>query len=358
MTSRDDSEAADDAEGPVETAPIDVAPEEGIDATLAAHPEERFLDPLRRGLAGRARFLALVALVLFIHAAIIAALLWRDSKDKTEVAQMAETPVEVIVEKPPEPPKPPPPPEKKPPPPPPPKPKEELEKPALSAPRAPNEEKLETERTQPKTSAPKAPTPPSEGQPQPQPAVAPPKEAAPDQSKEDAAKAPDETKPDAEALDKAKPKPSKQTKTKEAKAAPKRKQKPTNALAALAGSSQLAELSFAKPTPKTPIYGGTEDVRYLAIVEAMLEAKVTQLPRTAHWRDGGHVVIFFHLDVSGRVISRDFYERSGYPDIDRIAMQALNAAAPFPPPPAGLERGLVWGSKFDGQLPRLTINKR
>ena len=217
---------------------------------------------------------------------------------------------------------------------------------------------MQTEKTQPKTSVPKAATPPSEGQPQPKAAAAPPKEAAPDESKEDAAKAPDETKPDAEALDKAKPKTAPKTTTKQAKETPKTKRKPTDALAALSGSSSLPELSFAKPTPKTPIYGGTEDVRYLAIVEAALESKVTQLPRTEHWRSGGHVVIFFHLDETGRVISRDFYQKSGYPDIDKIAMQALIAAQPFPPPPRGVEHGLVWGSQFDGQLPRLTVTKR
>lgn len=354
MTSGDDDHA------PLAAGTEDAAEQgnwtDATDATLAATDEARFLEPAPRGRRFRSRFLAIVLLVLLVHAAIIAGFLWRDAKTDMRMAQLEETPVEVIVEKPPELPKPPPPPPPKQPPPP--KPKEELEKPALSAPRAPNKEVIETEKTQPKTAAPEAPTPPSEGQPRPKPAVAQPKEAAPDQAKEDAAKAPDETKPDAEALDKAKPKVAKQTRTKQAKAAPKRRQKPTNALAALAGSSQLAEMSFAKPTPKSPVYGGTEDVRYLAIVEGMLEAKVTQLPRTAHWQDGGHVVIFFHLDEGGRVISHDYYVRSGYPDIDGVAMRALLAAAPFPPPPAGLERGLIWGSKFDGQLPRVTVNRR
>lgn len=324
------------------------------DAALAAHEDARFFEPVSHRSSAGARFLGIVALVLLIHAALIAAFLWRDAHTDMQVAQLEETPVEVIVEKPPEPPKP------KPPPPrtqPPPKPKEDLRE-SQSAPRAPNKEVVETQKTQPKTSAPQAPTPPSEGQPRPRPQIAQPKEAAPDQSKEDVAKAPDETKPDAEALDKAKPKVARQAKTKQAKAAPRRRQKPTDALASLAGSTRLAEMTFAKPTPKSPVYGGTDDVRWMAIVEGMLEAKVTQLPRTAHWQDGGHVVIFFHVDESGRVISRDFYAKSGYPDIDRVAMQALLAAAPFPPPPPGLEHGLIWGSKFDGQLPRVTVNRR
>lgn len=328
-----------------------------LDETMAASEDARPAPPERKARFAGSRFIALLVLALFVHAAIIAAFLWRDSKNDIQTARMEETPVEVIVEKPPEPEKPPPPPVKKPPEPP--KPKEELEKPALSAPRAPNEEKLETRKTQPKTSVPKAPTPPSEGQPQPKPQIAQPKEAAPAETKDDVAKLEeDKTKPDAEALDKAKPKVAKQAKTKQAKAAPKRKQKAVDALASLAGASQLAEMTFAKPTPKSPVYGGTEDVRYLAIVEGMLEAKVQQLPRTAHWQAGGHTLIFFHIDASGRVISRDFYEKSGYPDIDQIAMRALLTAQPFPPPPPGVEHGLLWGAKFDGQLPRLTISRR
>ena len=316
------------------------------DAALVADVEERFAQRRRVPLWTRARFVALLLLVLLVHGAILVAFLVRDAKTPHQVASVEETPVEIVVEKPPEPPPPPPPPK---PPEPQPKPREEIEKPALSAPRAPNEEKVETEKTQPKTMLPKAPQPPSEGEKQPKAAAAPPKEAAPDEAKEDAAKAPDDTKPDAEPLDKAKPKTAKKTTTKQAKAAPKRKQKTTDVLASLAGSSPLDTMSLAKPTPKSPVYGGTEDVRYLAIVEGMLVHKVSQLPRTAHWQDGGHVVIFFQLDPTGRVISKDFYAKSGYPEIDALAMRALIAAQPFPPPPHGLDRG---------QLPHYTMTKR
>ena len=321
-------------------------------ARLAAHEDERFLDPIRGVRAARARFIALVALIVLLYAAVIAALLWRDAHTPVETAQIQETPVEVVVE-PPEAPKPPPPEAKKEPPPPP-KPKEDLS-PARSAPRAPNEDQTKTETKAAKTAAPnKLPTP-TEGQPQSTPATAPPKEAAPDETKkEDAAKEEDLSKPDAEALDKAKPKATKkEAKSKEAKAAPKAKRAP-NALAALAGAPSLdATMSFAKPTPKTKIYGGTEDVRWMSEVEAMLEAKVQKLPHTAHYQTGGNVAICFHVDITGRVIEKDFCKKSGYPDIDQMAMRALLSAAPFPPPPPGLERGLVWGTTFDGQVPTL-----
>ena len=330
------------------------------DAALEAHDEERFEPKLARLFSARLFFSILLVTALVIHAAIITAFLYRDAHETIVTAKMEETPVEVIVEKPPELEKPKPPPEKKQPEPEKPKPKEDLS-PAMSAPRAPNEDKVKTETKEAKTAAPTKTETPAQGQPKSQPAAAPPKEAsAPAETKKDEAKEEDNSKPDAEALDKASRKAAKakQSKTKEAKAAPRRKAIP-NALAALASAPQLnATMSFARPTPKTKIYGGTEDVRWMSTVEAMLESKVTQLPRTAHWRDGGRVVIFFQVDVSGRVIAREIIVKSGYPDIDQIAMRALNGAAPFPPPPPGIEHGLYWASKFDGQLPNLHISKR
>ncbi len=336
---------------------VAAAPESGVGVEFGAVADERFVDGLPRpALFARGRFYALLVLALLIHAALIAAFLWRDRHETLQVASAEETPVEIVVEPPPKPEAPKPPPEKKPPEPP--KPKEDL-RPALSAPRAPNEDLLKTEKTQPKTSVPKAAQPPSEGQPTPKPQVAQPKEAAPPQAKEDtAAKEEDKAKPDAEALDKAKEKVAKEAKTKAAKAAPKRKDKAADVMASLAGSSALPDLSFSKPTPKTKVYGGTEDVRWLAIVEGMLEAKVVQLPRTAHWQAGGHVAICFHVDESGRVTVREWCQKSGYPDVDDLAMRAFLAAAPFPPPPRGVEHGLIWSSVWDGQLPTVHLSKR
>lgn len=324
-----------------------VTPE--AEAAIAATPAERFLAGARRRANGV--FPVVLALVLLVHAALLVAFLWKDPSTTTPAAPVAETPVEVVVEQPPDAPKPPEPP--KPPQPEPPKPKEDLS-PAMSAPRAPNEDDVKTTAKEAKTAAPNRLATPSQGQPQtPAPAPPPPSEAAPAQ-KDEAAKEEDLSKPDAEALDKAKKAAkAKESRTKEAKAAPKRKPVP-NALAALAGAPTLdATMSFAKPTPKTKIYGGTEDVRWMSEVEAMLEAKVQKLPRTAHYQAGGKVAICFHVDVSGRVILNDFCAKSGYPDIDQMAMRALVAAAPFPPPPPGLERGLIWISTFDGQVPVL-----
>ncbi len=340
-----------------QTADVAAAGDRAADASLAASRDER-LEEMRPARAGRGGFVALVLLALVVHAALIAAFLWRDTRDRVQVASV-ETPVEIVVEEPspeplkPEPPKPPPPKQPEPP-----KPKEDLS-PALSAPRAANEDPLKTERLQPKTSVPKAPQPPSEGQPQPKAQVAKQADAAPPSpAKEDAAaKEEDKSKPDAEALDKAKPKVAKQAQTKEAKPAPKQK-KAADLVASLAGTSALPELSFAKPTPKSKVYGGTEDVRWMSQVEGMLESKVVQLPRTAHWQTGGQVLICFHVDDNGRITVKEWCRKSGYPDVDQLAMRALMAAAPFPPPPRGIEHGLVWSSVWDGQLPTVHVSKR
>ncbi len=344
----------------------DEAPE-GTDFTAAA--EER-LDSARSRvpLWARTRFALVLLVVLLVHAGLIAAFLLRDRNTEMQVAASEETPVEVIVETPPEPPKPlppaPPPPDKKPPPPPPPRPKEDLS-PAYSAPRKENQETLKTDKLQEKTSVPKAPQPPQEGTPSPKAAAAPPKEAAPpsDAKEDTAAKEEDKTKPDAEALDKATPKSSKAPtpkppKTKAAKASPKTNQKTKELFASLSGSDALPQMTFAKPSAKTKVYGGTEDVRWMSTVEGMLEEKVGKLPHTAHWQAGGHVAICFHVDGTGKVTIKDWCQKSGYPDIDQIAMRALVQASPFPPPPPGVEHGLVWVSQFDGQLPTAHVSKR
>lgn len=348
----------------------DPQPGDVPETVFAADAEERLAGaPPRVGLPARARFAAVLLVVLLLHAAAIVALLLRDRTRTMVVASAEPTPVEVIVEKPPEPPAPPPPPppppEKKPPPPPPPPPPKEDLSPAFSAPRKENSETLKTDKLQDKTSVPKAPQPPQEGKPLPKPAAAPPKEAAPptDAKEQAAAKEEDKSKPDAEALDKATPKPAKlpepkPPKTKVAKPQPKTAKPTKDLFASLSGSAALPEMSFSKPAAKTRIYGGTEDVRWMSTVEGMLEDKVGKLPRTPHWQAGGHVAICFHVDENGRVTIKDFCAKSGYPDVDGIAMRALMAAQPFPPPPRGVEHGLVWSSVFDGQLPTTHITKR
>lgn len=321
-------------------------------ADLTAREDQRFFArDTRAPFWRRSRFIAILILVLIAHAALLAYFLYRDAGATMQTAQIEETPVEVVVEPPPPPeaPKPPPPPQEKKPPPPP-KPKEEIEKPAFSAPRAPNESKVETNKLDQKTEAPKAATPPQDGQQAPPQQASKPQEESKPESKEDAAAKPEETKPDAEALDKAKPKVAPKPATKQAKPAPKTK-KTLDALASLSGESALPNFTFAKPTPKAPVYGGTEDVRYLAIVQGLIMNKVKQLPRLNHYQEGGQVAVVFHIDDSGRVLTMGLGQTSGNPEIDRMAMNAVSQAAPFPAPPRGIPHSLIWGSSVDGQLP-------
>lgn len=340
-----------------------------LEAVLSAQADARFEpSPPPRGRTRLIFFLVLVA-ALALHGLLLTLFLLRDSAPTVVASQ--ETPIEVVVEppKPPEPvkpPEPPKPPEKKAEPP---KPKEDL-RPSVSAPRAPTDTPVKTETKEEKTAAPNksetavkgeakpAPQPPASPETE-TPADATKSEATPDEPKPEAnaVKPEDKTKPAAEPLDKAvQKKAAKTAKAKEpksAKAAPKHKAVP-NALAALASAPTLdTAMSFAKPTPKTKIYGGTDDVRWMSEVEAMLEAKVGTLPSRDRYQSGGKVAICFHVDENGRVIAREYCAKSGYPEIDQMAMQALLNAAPFPPPPPGLERGLIWVTTFDGRLPKL-----
>ena len=124
---------------------------------LRARPEERFSPWRRNAFASRTWQLVTASIIMAIYAAgLIYLLRWDANQPQQQIAKQEETPVEIVVEKPPEPK----PPEKKPDPPRQ-ETKQEIEKPATSAPRAPNEEKVDTEKQDKATHAPKAPTPPA-----------------------------------------------------------------------------------------------------------------------------------------------------------------------------------------------------
>lgn len=320
------------------------------DPSLTIRADDRLFAWDGRVLRRNRLFYPILVLVLLIHAAALIYFFYRDNTATMETAQLDETPVEVVIEPPQEQPKPPPPPPQKQPEPPKPKPEEQIEKPAFSAPRAPNKETVDTKSTDLKTQAPKAPAPPQQGVKAPPRQASKPQDENKDTAKEDAAAKPDEDKPDAEALDKAKPKVAPKAAAKPVTKAPLTK-KTQDALASLSGELDLPNMTFAKPTPKAPVYGGTEDVRYLAIVQGMIMQKVKTLPRLDHYQDGGEVAVYFHLDDSGRVISMEILKKSGIPGIDAMAMDAVRQASPFPAPPRGVPHGLVWGTSVDGQLP-------
>ncbi|WP_158807148.1 TonB family protein [Beijerinckia sp. L45] len=319
---------------------------------LTAREDQRFFAREKRApFWSRSRFIAILVLVLLIHAALLVYFLYRDTKATQEVVQAEETPIEIVVEPPPPPaapqdkPKPLPEPTKAPPPPeppkvPPPEVKEDLS-PAKDAPRAVEDKKtVDTRQAQPKSEpkGPKQPTPPAEP-------------AQPSPAKEATTAKPAEDKPDAEALDKATPEVKKTPPAKESKAKSKTKTAKPDAAQTLAGLSGLKSFSIEAPAPRVPVAGGTEDVRFLSIVQGMIMKKVRALPRLNRYQEGGQVTVLFHIDDSGRILTMGLGQTSGNPEIDRMAMNAVSQAGPFPAPPRGVPHSLIWGDSVDGQLP-------
>lgn len=317
-------------------------PESGAD-TVPLPPtrrEDRLLAPWQVADTSQRWLIACVVLTLFVHGFIAAVLLRRDKTTALQNKPEA-TPIEVVVE----PPKPQPkPPEvaKKEAPKPPPPPQQSLEKPATSAPRAPNEEKVETKEAQKETHAPKAPEPPKAGQPKSEAETDPTEEVMVDPDKDEASAAQqDVLKDDAEALDRAAPKPTPEPKPKKAaKATPQRKpRKVPDALEQLAGASDLPDYSFARPSKRAPVSGGTEDNRYLAVVYGMIMQHRSLIGIPANV--GGTVTINFNVDDDGNVIGMAVTRTSGYPQIDAAAGAAIRRASPFPPPPVGAPHSLI-----------------
>ncbi len=300
--------------------------------------EERFFAPFKRNaFAARTWQLVTASVIVAIYAAgLILLLRWDAEHPQQQLAKQEETPVEVVVEKPKPPPEPKQP-EKKPEPP-----KQEIEKPATSAPRAPNEEKVETEKQDKATHAPKAPAPPADGKPDEAKEAASPSEAPaePDKTEEAAQKKPDPSDKEAEALDKAVPLPPRKPVMKEAKAKPPAKlRREKDAARRVAGLSDLPDYAFARPTKKSPVYGGSEDSRYLAIVYGMIMQKYRPSPFVP--ADSTSITMTFDVDSGGDVEDINVVRTSGYPEIDAEAITAVRRASPFPPPPPGAPHGLI-----------------
>ncbi len=307
--------------------------------TLSARLEERILQPLRTSaFARRTWFSVTVATIVAFYAGLLGWMLWRDASDPPQGAQTQETPVEVVAEmpKPPDAPTPQPP-----------APKQEIEKPATSAPRAVNDVKEDSERADKDTHAPKSTAPPAEADPkstpdEPKEAAEPPAKDAPE--KTEAAEAPKPPEPDkeAEALDKAPPPepPKKPAKLAQAKPAPpKPPHRPKSVAQQLAGNSELPDYTFAKPMRKhAKVSGGSEDDRYLAVVYGL----ITQNRHAISVPYGNWAVsVSFVVDGGGNLVGVQISKPSGYAEVDNQAVEAVEAAAPYPPPPSGGNTSMV-----------------
>lgn len=323
-----------------------------IKTRLTASAAERFLAPVRPKtlFARRTWFCVTLAAVLGVHAAVLFVLLHRD-RDATPPQQVAEIPVQVIVQPPAAQPTPPPPAPAQPP-----------EKPATSAPRAANDETVDRNRNDPDTHAPKAiksadeatpsapaeaadpdqlDPPPSDAQPDKAATATPTPEPAPQPSPE---RAPEALQKAADAQAPAAPEPPRRPadlpratprKTPPAKAS----RHELSALRQLAGSSALPDFTFAKPMKRhAKVTGGTEDDRYLAVVYGM----ITQDHALGSLPDGDWLVsVAFQVDGDGNLVGAGIAHSSGFPQVDYAALQAVERAAPFPRPPSGAATGLV-----------------
>ncbi len=299
--------------------------------TLVARMEERFVTPFEgNAFAHRTWFLVTLAAIVGLYGAVVVVLLYRDDAEPLAAPPPEPTPVEVVTE----------------PPPPPPAPRQsapakppEPEKPASSAPREANDEKVETDQTQKDTHAPKAPTPPVDGRPTPEQQASSPSEAPAEPAKPDeaAAKA-DAPDKDAEALDRAVPLPPKRPDLPKPKP-PAKVQVAKSALQRLAGTSELQDFSFSRPTKKSPIAGGTEDSRYLSIVFGLIMAhrRSFAYPEAVD----GNVTVAFNVDDGGDLTGIGIVQTSGSRQIDAEAVATIQRAAPFPPPPPGSPHGLI-----------------
>ena len=307
--------------------------------TVSARIEERILQPLRAGaFARRTWFSVTVAVVMTVYAGLIGWMLWRDAADPPRGAEAQETPIEVVAEIP------------KPPTPTAPSPKQEIEKPASSAPRAMNDSKDDSEHSDKDTHAPRSPAPPAEAEPKPTPddakdqAEAPAKEApVTTEAKLEAPKPPDPLDKDAEALDKLPPpEPPKRPETlAQAKkpSPPKPPHRPKTVAQQLAGNSDLPDYTFAKPMrKKARISGGNEDDRYLAVVYGLITQN--RHPIRVPYGDWA-VAVSFVVDGGGKLVHVEVTRSSGYREVDDQAIESVEAAAPFPPPPSGNTTSMV-----------------
>ncbi len=332
MIEKDERRAPPAASTPAGRALADCAPvaRPPVARTLVARMEERFAVPFKSdAFAHRTWFLVTLVAIVALYAAVLAYLLVRDHAEPLSPPQ-EETPVEVVVE----PPKPPQQPqqqaEAKPP---------EPEKPASSAPREANDEKVETDKTQKDTHAPKAPAPPADGHPEAAAQASAPSDAPAEPAKPDEAAAkPEAPDKDAEALDRAVPLPPKRPDLPKPKP-PANVQTAKTALQRLTGNSELRDFSFARPSKKSPVAGGTEDSRYLAIVFGMIMANRRSFAFPAVV--DGNVTVAFNVDDGGDLTGMAIVHTSGYPQIDAEAVAAIRRAAPFPPPPPGSPHGLI-----------------
>jgi TonB family protein len=302
-------------------------------APLVADERLRLLPRTAPAGASRREALVLVSAILFLHAALLALLLFRDGWERFDVQPEQEIPVEVVAEVPPDPPAPPQPPSE-----PEQKPEENYDKPAFSAPRAATQTAANEVGTQDKTEAPPveskaqegAPVAANEAAPAPQVTTSPLRGTAAERIAEDKA----------EPIEAASPLPDTAAGQAQAQARAEQTAKTETAFQ-VSGKSSSPSVSFMAMTMPAELNGGGEDNRFMANVFAKVMSKKRYPKSAAARRATGFAMVSFVIDSSGGLVYQTLARSSGHSDLDAEAMAAVKSAAPYPPPPPGIPHALL-----------------
>ncbi len=111
------------------------------------------------------------------------------------------------------------------------------------------------------------------------------------------------------------------------------KPRPAAGRAKFAVFASLPNVAFAAPAEKAPVAGGEGPAGYLNVVVGMIRAHLRRPPADRQTEGRGYGVIVFRLDSQGHLMDVLRTEGSGSAELDKAEMTALQAAAPFPPPP-------------------------
>lgn len=326
--------------------------------SLRANPAERATATPQAQAEDR-RALAPIAASALVHIIALVLFFLEQALFADRAPRLAEeVPFEVVSEPAPEPPPQPqaqePPPEPEPERPKEPEPKEKPprqriiddDKPAFDAPRSPSQETLEREAPDRETKAMRRETPNDQR------AAKPAQEQAADPQRQQEARAEleaatpetEEDKPEAEVVEQAQPKKEARLEEKqgqaEIKASPE--PKPKSIADQLASLEPTPEFKFGGSSKPAPVGGGSARASYYTILFGLIVPRMHIPPhlRNKHPPNQGELV--FWVDGAGHLTHQALYRSSGFPELDAAALAAVRGAAPFPPPPDGASRGIVY----------------
>ncbi|MFZ5584606.1 MAG: energy transducer TonB [Thermodesulfobacteriota bacterium] len=112
-----------------------------------------------------------------------------------------------------------------------------------------------------------------------------------------------------------------------------------DAMAEAAPSAEAAGLGGVGLSAPAAPAGRADLEAYYEAVRLRIEREKRYPPQARRRQIEGRVTLDFSLGAKGDLQACRVAKSSGNPDLDRAAQEAVQRAAPFPPPPAGLGRG-------------------